>query len=495
MSSPNIILITCDQMRADAMGCAGNAVVQTPHLDMLAAMGMRFTRAFSCQPVCIPARATILSGLTGPRLGIIRYQEGFRLPVRETLPQCLKDGGYETRLVGKMHQYPERCHYGFESMLLCEEGRLFGRSEGENRGYDDYELWLAEQGHAGMAFGHGMSNNEHFVSPWHLADHLHPTEWIGTEACKAIKRRDWTRPLFLWASFTAPHPPLTPLARDLKVYERSEMPRPAMGDWTKEQPLYHQRNIAAFRNEAMTDIQKDWAYRGYYAMITQVDRQINRLLGTLRDEGLLDRTWIVFASDHGDSMGDHGLWHKTNFLQGSCQIPLIIVPPPRFRAEEGEDGERWLPGATCDSPVGLQDLLPTLLAAAGVAIPQNLDGHSLLSLLTNPGARVREHVFGEFGSPGRRTFLLSDGEWKYIRYEEDGRELLFAMSEDPDELHDRSAAQPEMLTRWRGMLLDTLDRRATDSGTQDRLAEPSRRSLTAEQLARMVSNRGPHGLH
>src|SRR5690606_12048885 len=142
-------------------------IVHTPHLDLLSLKGYHFTGAYSPQPVCIPARATIMTGLEGHRLGITSYVEGHRIPVRETLPQLLHDSGYETRVVGKMHVYPERSHYGFESMLLCEEGRRIGQSEGKHRGYDDYEQYLAEQGYAGQAFAHGIGNNEHAVSPWH----------------------------------------------------------------------------------------------------------------------------------------------------------------------------------------------------------------------------------------------------------------------------------------------------------------------------------------
>lgn len=495
MTHPNIILITCDQMRSDAWGCAGNAVVQTPHLDLLAAKGMRFAQAYSCQPVCIPARATIMTGLEGPTMGITRYVEGFRLPVRDTLPQLLKDNGYETRLVGKMHVYPERCHYGFDSMLLCEEGRRLGQGEGVDRGYDDYELWLAEQGYAGHAFSHGMGNNEHFVSPWHLPDHLHPTEWIGTEACKAIKRRDWTRPLFLWASFTAPHPPLTPLQRELLLYERDEMPQPAMGDWVEAEPLYHRRMSEAFLSRTMTEKQKADAYRGYYAMITQVDRQVNRLLGTLREQGQLENSWIVFASDHGDNMGDHGLWHKSNFLKGSCQIPLLVVPPLRGSAGDRRLGEGWSPGTVSDAPVALQDLLPTLLDIAGAETPRNLDGRSLLPLMNGTASTIREQIAGEFGVVGKRTFMLTDGEWKYIWYEEDGRELLFHIRQDPNELRDMSGIHREEVEGWRGKLSRRLSAREGDPAVRDGRLQPSGAALTERQLARAVTDRGPRGLH
>ncbi|MDR6550844.1 sulfatase-like hydrolase/transferase [Paenibacillus qinlingensis] len=486
---PHIVLITCDQMRADLMGCAGHPIVQTPHLDLLAKRGIRFTQGYSLQPVCIPARASIMTGLEGHSLGITTYREGYELPVQDTLPGLLKDAGYQTKSVGKMHVYPERCHYGFESMRLCEEGRLFGQAHGHNHGYDDYEQWLAEQGYAGQAFAHGMSNNAITMTPWHLPDHLHPTEWIGTEACKAIKQRDWTRPLFLWASFTAPHPPLTPLLRDLYMYERDEMLAPAMGDWVHRHPSVHQENLAQWHGNSLSKKTVDQASRGFYASITHVDRQINRILGTLREAGILEETWIIFTSDHGDNMGDHGLWSKSNLLRGSANIPYIITPPPSYA---------FHPGNTSEAVVGLQDLLPTCLGIAGIDYSGSVDGLSLLPLVQDPTAAVRETVLGEFGPARKRAFMMTDGIWKYLWYEEDGTELLFHIASDPDELMDRTEQAKDVLADWRQQLIRRLSTRSNDPAVDKDRLMPARDAWSAvpkEQLARMAVYHSPRGLH
>lgn len=493
MNQPHILLITVDQMRGDLMGCAGHPVVRTPHIDFLAKRGVRFSHAVSTQPVCIPARASIMTGLDGVSLGLTTYREGFRIPMRDTLPRLLHEGGYQTQVVGKMHVYPERCHYGFESMLICEEGRLLGQAEGKNRGYDDYELWLAEQGYAGQAFGHGMSNNEFNVTPWHLPDRLHPTEWTGNEACKAIKRRDWTRPQFLWASFTAPHPPLAPLMSELQMYERDEMPKPKRGDWTDRQPLYNQRSMAAYSGWMQTERQTDLAYRGFYAMITHVDRQINRILGTLREEGMLGNTWICFVSDHGDNMGDHGLWGKTNFFKGSCHIPFILMPPLGAKA----DDLPGTPGRVIDTPIALQDIMPTFLDIAGVGLPEGLDGKSLLPVVTGRAAAVRETVIGEYGVAGTRTFMATDVRYKYMWFEEDGMELLFDRRDDPDELRDLSAAREELAGEYRALLAAHLRKRPDDPALQDGALAASRGpgQLDEAQVARYASHQNPRGLH
>ncbi|MDF2713150.1 MAG: arylsulfatase [Paenibacillus sp.] len=503
---PHIILISVDQMRADWMGCAGHPIVQTPHIDNMARRGVRFEQAYSPTPICIPARATIMTGLEGHTMGITRYEEGFRLPTDRTLPQLLGEGGYETRVVGKMHVYPERCHYGFDSMLLCEEGRQFGAKSPQKRGYDDYEQWLAEQGYAGQAFAHGMANNEYAMSPWHLPDHLHPTEWIADQSCKTIMRRDWTRPLFLWASFTAPHPPLTPLMRDLYLYERDTMPQPVAGAWSERHSLFHQRLVAAYGGDTRTKKQADLAYRGFFASITQVDRAINRLLGTLREAGMLEDSWLIFTSDHGDSMGDHRLWFKANFTRGSCNIPLIIVPPAsaRKRTVEGEaergPGEPWRPGRTNASPVGLQDLMPSILEMAGLPAPDGLDGRSLVSLVRQPEqSAVRDALLGEYGSAGERSLMVTDGRWKYIWFEEDGRELLFDLQADPTELYDRSgdAGEAERLQAWRNVLYGRLAARPSDPAVRDGTLTASGlpRSLSDDERAGLAQYYNPRGLH
>jgi arylsulfatase A-like enzyme len=497
---PNIVLITVDQMRADLMGCAGHPVIQTPHIDNMARQGVRFSQAYSTTPVCIPARATIMTGLEGHRLGITTYVEGFRLPTDRTLPQYLSEAGYETRVVGKMHVYPERCHYGFHSMLLCEEGRMLGAKSPHKRGYDDYELWLAEQGYPGQAFAHGMANNEYAMSPWHLPDHLHPTEWIADQSCRTIVRRDWTRPLFLWASFTAPHPPLAPLMRDLYIYERDEMPKPVIGDWASRHSRYHERLVAGYGGTTRTAKQTDLAYRGFYALITQVDRAINRIIGTLREAGLLDNTWLIFTSDHGDSMGDHGLWFKSNFTAGACNIPFILVPPSAWKREGGELGGGWMPGLTNDSPVGLQDILPTCLEMAGMPVPDGLDGRSLLPLVRQPvQSSVRDTILGEFGHAGFRSFMVSDGKWKYIWFEEDGVELLFDLQHDPKETRDLSVheAYGEQLAYWRNVLAQQLAAREADPAVKDGRLTPSgeARPLSDLEKARAAQYYNPRGLH
>lgn len=460
-NQPNIVLITCDHLRDDFLGCAGHPIVQTPHIDQLARRGVRFSQACSTTPICIPARATIMTGMEGHTLGLTEFRPGFELPTEKTLPQQLRDAGYQTKVIGKMHTFPERRHYGFEQMLLCEEGRRLGTPYGENRGFDDYEQWLSEQGYPGLSHAHGLSINEYGVTAWHLPDHLHPTEWIGYQTCKEIKRRDWTRPQFIWASFTAPHPPLAPLMKDLYIYERDEIPKPYIGDWEENPPEYHQFNLMRYE-DMNNDKKMDLAYRAFFALITQVDRQINRIVGTLKEEGLLENTWFILTSDHGDNLGDHNLWQKASFLKGSCNIPMIIAPPLNKEYQRNILGEDWIPGKESRAVVGLQDLLATCVDVAGAELPENIDGKSLVPLVRNENNTVRGTILGEFGRVDRRTLMVTDGLWKYIWFEEDGKELLFHIQEDPHELSNLIPTEPEELDRWRKKLISKLSKRLND---------------------------------
>lgn len=496
VDKPNIVFITTDQMRDDSFGLGGNEMIQTTAMDHLARRGIRFTKAFSQQPVCIPARASILTGLEGYELGITDYVEGYQLPTTQTLPQVLNDAGYQTKLIGKMHQYPERCHYGFESMLLCEEGRMLEQGRDGMKRYDDYEIWLAEQGYAGQAFTHGMANNDHTVTTWHLPDHLHPTEWIGSEACKAIKTRDWTRPLFLWTSFTAPHPPLVPLAKDLAMIDEADIALPVIGEWVKEQPYFHDINQAQFRGNEKSEREIKLAKRAYDALIMQVDRQMNQIIGTLREEGMLENTWFIFTSDHGDNLGDHLLWGKRNFLRGSTQVPFVVTPPIRGDIDEVM-GEQWIPGLDSKYPVGLIDIFPTCLDIAGVDLPNNIAGESLLPHVLDQEATDQRYIFGEIGTSGGRTIMVTDGKWKYIWYEQDGKELLFDIKNDPYELTNVANQEHEPLGMFRRHLIEVLAERKNDRALKDGRLNPVDPSITLrmKDRNRLATDHNVRGLH
>lgn len=506
MNKPHIVLITLDHMRADLLGCAGHPLVQTPHIDYLARRGVRFTNAVSTTPLCVPARAMLMTGKEGHRLGVT-YNSQYEIRDSNTLPYLLREAGYQTRLIGKMHTFPERKHNGFEQMLLCEEGRPFGAKSGIHRGYDDYERWLAEQGYAGLASAHGIANNEVYAGAWHLPDYTHPTEWIARETCKEIKRRDWSRPQFTWASFTAPHPPFVPLMREWQLYMNDPVPPSVIGEWVDRQPLYHQYNLARFLGDRMGAKQEELAKRAFYALVTHVDRLLGLLIGTLREEGMLDDTWFIFTSDHGDNLGDHHLWAKSNLLKGSCNVPLIVVPPTTGPANYLDNllAPGWKPGQTSESLAALHDILPTCLDIAGIAAPGGLDGRSLLPAVREPAAaRIRSELLGEIG-PGKpesgvigRSLMVLDERYKYIWYDADGCELLFDVRNDPDERRNAAASRPEETARYRERLTAILAARGSDPAIRNGALVPecyAPAHISDTDKARLAVHQTPRGLH
>lgn len=201
-------------------------------------------------------------------------------------------------------------------------------------------------------------------------------------------------------------------------------------------------------------------------------------------------------------MGDHHLWQKSNFLKGSCNIPLIITPPLRAKGDKLDEylGSQWMPGTVNHSVVGLQDIMPTILDLAGAEIPEHIDGKSLLPLVKDSTEAVREVILGEFGSNGRRSMMLTDGKWKYIWYEEDGFELLFNLEEDPNELRNLSSKEPWMREEWRRKLVDVLSGRENDpavDGQQLKATSPGSK-LSPMEIEKRVNSypyRHPMGLH
>ena len=421
---PNVLLIATDHWPASLLGCAGHPVVQTPTLDELARSGRRFTNAYAECPVCIPARRTLMTGLSPRSHGIRDNLSTAPMPPVPTLAQTFRDAGYQASAVGKLHAYPPRARIGFDEVILAEEGRS------QNGVLDDYEIFLGDQGYAGQAFGHGMGNNGYVSRPWHLPESLHVTNWLTRQMTRTIARHDPTRPAFWYLAYTHPHPPLEPLQTYLDFYRDLETEQPRRGDWARswdELPWLlrtQQTSEARFFNAAQVRA----AQRAFYALCTHIDHQLRLVLGTLREAGLLDNTIILFSSDHGDMLGDHGLWRKRVFYENSANIPMILL------GTRGD--ERVGVGQVDDRLVGWQDVMPTLCELAGVPIPNSVEGVSMVS------PQRRAHFYGEVGENANATRMVRDARFKLIYYPAGNRVQLFDLHDDPRELHDL-AANPE----------------------------------------------------
>ncbi|MDA3962852.1 MAG: sulfatase-like hydrolase/transferase [Planctomycetota bacterium] len=413
---PNVLLICTDHWPSALFGHRGHPAVMTPTLDQLARAGTVFNRCYSECPVCIPARRTLMTGTTPRFHGDRTYRDRLEMPDVPTLAGTFRDAGYQCQAVGKLHVYPQRDRIGFDDVVLLEEGRTqYGVT-------DDYEAYLADVGQPGEFFGHGMCNNQYHVAPWHLDDRHHPTEWATRAMCRQIRRRDPKRPGFWYLSHMAPHPPLVPPQRYLNLYRDAELPEAVFGNWS-ENPMRMPAPLAGARSSFDTMYgprERDIALRAFYALCTHIDHQLRLVIGTLREEGLLNNTVIMFTADHGDHLGDHGLWAKRQFLEGSANVPMIVLGAEHACHEvaAGEADGRL---------VGWQDIMPTLLSLCGIDVPASVEGRSMFS-----GER-RETLFGECSEGHAATRMVHDGRHKLIYFPAGNARLLFDLELDPKE--------------------------------------------------------------
>jgi arylsulfatase A-like enzyme len=341
------------------------------------------------------------------------------VPALPTLAQTFRDAGYQAYAVGKLHVFPQRSRIGFDEVILNEEGRT------QWGVMDDYEQFLIDRGYAGQHFAHGLSNNEYVWRPWHLPEDCHVTSWTTQQMCRLIKRRDPTRPALWYLSHMHPHPPLAPLREYLAMYDGVDIDDPVYGDWATPddrlpysiQQLVDRRRPAGFDAHDIRQVR-----RAFYALCTHIDHQLRVVIGTLREEGLLNDTIILFSADHGDMLGDHGLWAKSMFYEGSANIPMILSGPPTE--------SRTRVGHVDDRLVGLQDVMPTLLDLAGIPVPETVEGLSMV------GDHTRQHFYGERGEGALAGRMIHDGRYKLIYYPIGNRIQLFDLQDDPRELRD-----------------------------------------------------------
>ncbi|MDP6116032.1 MAG: sulfatase-like hydrolase/transferase [Planctomycetota bacterium] len=438
---PNILLIMTDQQRGDCLSIEDHPCLLTPNMDHIAGAGTRFSRCYSTCPSCIPARRALLTGQFPATNGMVGFQDGHEFDSTYTLPQVLSDSGYQTYLVGRpMHQFPSKKRYGYDQMVRGPVG------------FDEkYEG-------SGGAFGHGISGNGWTARPWHLDEGLHPTNQSVSEALRFLEcYHDPTAPFFLTVSFIAPHPPLVPPAFYLDRYLRADMPEPVIGDWAEPPPndgigLQVQSDQVHLKGEALRSCQA-----GYYGLINHLDDQLYRLLGSHSGmSGNINRnTVIIFTTDHGEMLGDHCLFRKCYPYEGSARIPLLI----RGTAEMGFPGNNVI-----DSPVGLEDIMPTILDLAGAEIPDCVDGESLVPFLRGEDQEWRPFIHGEHSPCYRQeqaNHYLTDGKEKFVWLTHEGHEQLFDLVNDPDECRNL-AAEPDSEGRvsiWRNRLMERLKNR------------------------------------
>ena len=405
---PNFLLITTDQQRFDTIRSHGNGAIRTPHLDDMTRRGIRFSAAEADCPICIPSRATIMNGRHAITDDRAYYDGNTPIPVdpHKSLPGLLGRAGYQTQAVGKMHFWPLRARYGFDNMVLPH----------------DYDRARARYRVGPPSLKHGLGQNETYPGLATVPQDETITAWTVDESIDFLETRDEDSPFFCWTSFTKPHPPFDPPEPYASMYRDVEMPERVKGDWVEEYPLkaghiYDDRSHPrdAYDEQLIADMR-----RAYYGLITEVDYQLGRLFGRMRELDLLKNTWILFTTDHGELLGDHGGFGKANGLSPSARIPFILLPPYGTP-------DSWR-GSVCEVPTSLADILPTFLKLADVEAPTDIDGHELLEWVDHPQERFLD---GAMGRDVGQQHWITDGRFRYIYNVPGGSELLFDEKEDP----------------------------------------------------------------
>ena len=435
---PNIVLIMTDQQRGDCLGIDDHPVLQTPYLDELATAGVRFRHAYTASPVCIPARRTLMSGQKPASHGVMMNAAGWL--DGPTLPGELSRAGYQTHLVGKLHLYPKRKLYGFDSSSWAD-------SPMGKPGDNDYQLFLAREGVNSWNPGRGADPNGWVTRPFHLPEHLHFTNWCAEQALEFLQGRDPTVPFFLKISFHQPHQPCTPPQAYWDRYMDMDLPPPVVGDWARvyDEPV-RGLPVAAWRVSLEPQLMRQYL-AGYFGCINHIDDQIGRVLGRLPHN-----TVVVFVSDHGEMLGDHQWIRKRNAFEGSARIPFLLRMPHT-------DAWKSTGSQVRDEVVELMDVMPTLLDAAGVAIPDNVDGRSLLPLISGKEDSWRDYIHGECAvvpTINSGMQYLTDGKQKYIWYPGTGEEQFFDLENDPQEMVNLAETSTADLQLWRDRLVEEL---------------------------------------
>lgn len=456
-SRPNLLLMMTDQHRGDCLGSDGHPVLETPYLDQLAGEGTRFRHAYTAVPSCIPARATLMTGMDQWHTGVLgmgRSRSHMSSRYRHTLPGELAAAGYHTQGIGKMHFRPQRALNGFHNILLDESSR-----EQDYRFKSDYRRWFEQhkEGHYDYR-DHSVEWNSWMSRPSHLPEHLHPTYWTAQQAIEWLDRRDPERPFFLKVSFARPHSPYDPPQTYYDLYRDRPIPAPHIGDWAHIHTGHPDANDVNAWRSRRSEEETRRARACYYGNVTFIDHQIGRLLYELRmhHREAWQNTFILFTADHGDMLGDHHLWRKTYAYEGSTRIPMIVRPPLGWGCPRGQ---------VLDQVTELRDVMPTFLEAAGVSIPDTVDGQSLLPLARGEANTPwRDTILGEHDwcySHEQANYYLTDGRWKYIWFPYLGTEQLFNLVNDPGECQDL-AADPrhrDEVAAWRGRMTRELAER------------------------------------
>lgn len=435
---PHIIFIITDQQRFDTIRALGFPYMDTPNLDRLVTEGVSFNNCFITAPSCAPSRASIFTGYYPHTTGIMKNADSWS----RSWVELLADAGYTCVNVGKMHTWPYDTPLGFHERYVVENKDRYL----ENRYYfDEWDKALAARGLVKQQrefYRRRDDYNEALGAfDWELPPETHSDNFVGNFAAWWIRHKPApTQPLFLQIGFPGPHPPYDPTPDYAQIYMDKKLPLPHVTEeeLASQPPPFHAMrhhnaevdhdSVVHLLNPTREQLHRQRAY--YLANVSMIDQKIGEILQALEEKGYLDNAVVIFTSDHGDALGDHGHSQKWTMYDIITRVPLIVWAPGRFT------GDR-----SFNQLCSLMDIGPTILELAGVTPPASMEAESLMPALTGEAWEGRDVVFAEHSRDGilQETDFMTmvrTQEWKLVHFLGEPFGQLFDLVHDPDEVNN-----------------------------------------------------------
>ena len=446
---PNVLFITTDQQRFDTINALGASHMETPNLDRLVDEGVIFTDCHVTAPSCAPSRASLFTGYYPHTTGI--YRNGDRWT--SSWVEDLAETGYYTINIGKMHTAPYDTPLGFNERYEVEnKDRYLGDVPAGEPPLPGEKYYVDEWDRALQARGLIKQQREFYrqwddyeerlgAFEWELPEDAHPDVFVGDFATQWLDRMpSFDQPLFMEVGFPGPHPPFDPTPEYAQEYLERDLPMPIVSQADLEgQPVpmkalrEHSESVdhdSVTHDLDATDGQLHRQRAYYYANVAMIDEQVGKILDALEANGC-DDTVVIFTSDHGEALHDHGHIQKWTMYDVVTNVPTIVWSPDRFEPD------------TVDDLVSLFDLGPTVLELAGAEVDKTIEAESLVPALEGDNEwSGRDVVFAEHARDGilRETEFMTmvrTDDWKLVHFVDHDEGMLFDLNEDPDEMENR----------------------------------------------------------
>ncbi len=462
-SKPNFLIFMVDQCNGTFFGPDGPAdFLHVPNLTRLYERGVNFANTYCASPLCAPSRASFMSGLLPSRTGVYDNAAEFASSI-PTFAHHLRNAGYRTALSGKMHFVgPDQLH-GFEQRMTTDVYPAdFGWTPDWTKPDERIDWWYHNLGSVTTAGVAEITNQLEYDDEvaFHARQKLHQ-----------LSRQDRDNPFCLTVSFTHPHDPFVTRQKYWGLYPESKLPNPMVRSIPYDRQDTHSRRLYDMSNWREFDISEQNiidARRAYFGNISYLDEKVGEILETLEACDFTENTIILFVSDHGDMLGERGLWFKMSFFEGSSRVPFMVHAPGHFEASGVLE------------PVSTLDVFPTLVDLAGASVPNDLDGLSLLPALQ--GKSEPRQIISEYCAEGSIApmVMLREGSFKLNVCPED-KDQLFNLDIDPNEQANLAddPAHADTLTKMRAVIDGAYD---MEAWRDDVLLSQKRRLIVYDAL-------------